>query len=128
MEVCTPWRRTGSVWGEGSAGRLCKKSAMELSEERARDSLVRERAGVVSPRPDEPASCRPYNEESRRRGFLRGAAGLEWSCPAWTSSGTLSLPTCDERFSSEGAAQEVGRVLRRGRGSEAPEELACPML
>jgi hypothetical protein len=127
MDVCTPCWRTGSVRGEEIDGRLCKKSVMELREERARDSLVRERAGALSPRPDEPASCRPYNEEKRRRGFLRWAAGLEWSCVVWTSSGTLSLSACDERFSSEGA-HEVGRVLRRGRGSGAPEELACPML
>jgi hypothetical protein len=116
MDVCTPWPRTGSVWGDERAGRLCRKSAMELSEVRARDSLVRARAGVVSPRLDEPASCRPYSEEKRRRGFLRGAAGLEWSLGAWTSSGTLSLSACDGWFSNE-PAHDVGRVLRRERTS-----------
>jgi hypothetical protein len=81
MDVCTPWCRTGSAGGEDVDGRLCRRSAMELREERARDSLVRERASaVVSARPDEPASCRPYSEERRRRGFLRWVAGLEWSC------------------------------------------------
>jgi hypothetical protein len=100
---------------------------MELREDRARDSLVREGVGGVSLRPDEPASCRPYSEEKRRRGFLRGEAGFEWSCDTFTSSGTLSLSACAVRFSSEGAAHDVGRALRRGRGSEAPVELACPM-
>jgi len=50
---------------------------MELREERARDSLVRGRMGGVSLRLEEPASCRPYSEDKRRRGFLRGDAGLE---------------------------------------------------
>lgn len=75
--VCTPRWYTGSVLRELRDGRLCRKSAMELSEERARDSLVRGRAGVASSRPDEPASCRPYSEEKRRSGFLCGAAGRE---------------------------------------------------
>lgn len=102
---------------------------MELSEERARDSLVRERVGVAASRPDEPASCRPYSEEKRRRGFLCCVGDLEESYAAFVSSGTrsLSLSACSGRFSSDGA-HDVGRALRRGRGSEAPEELACPIL
>jgi hypothetical protein len=50
---------------------------MELKDERARDSLVRERVGGASSRPDEPASCRPYSEEKRRKGFLRCAPEFE---------------------------------------------------
>jgi hypothetical protein len=77
LVACVPRWYTGSVLRELIDGRLCRSSDMELREDRARDSLVRGRVGMVSSRLDEPASGRPYSEEKRRRGFLRCEAGLE---------------------------------------------------
>jgi hypothetical protein len=77
LAACVLIWYTGSVLRALRAGRLCRNSDIELSDERARDSLVRGRMGTVSSRPDEPASCRPRREERRRRGFLLCEAGLE---------------------------------------------------
>jgi hypothetical protein len=126
-----PTWNTGSVLRVLSDGRLCSISDIEPSDERARDSLVRGRVGTVGASwgPDEPASCRPRRGKRRRIGFLLPDAGLEASCDNVASAGTRAPPGGggDGRFISEGA-HELGRVRRRGGGSEAPVELACPMV
>jgi hypothetical protein len=118
----------GSVLRACSDGRLCSSPVMELSEERARFSRVRERlgSGGGSSGADGPASGRPKCAERRllmRFELVLGRGGV--SCTLCSSSGTASLSGCDEPSSP--GAQDSGRALRRVCGSEEPLEFACPM-
>jgi hypothetical protein len=119
----------GSVLRACSDGRLCSSPVIELSEERARFSRVRERlgSGGGSSGADGPASGRPKCAERRllrRFELVLGRGGV--SCTLCSSSGTVSLSGCDEPSSP--GAQDSGRALRRVCGSEEPLEFACPML